>query len=102
MIGNNSGINVDPKTVKHCVDVGTETEPILESIMKHFVDVGTQTDPSRELIMVSECPVVEPILTPDKKRKIIALDHTYSKTKVDCAPENVSTKPEPELNPLDD
>ena len=59
MIGNNCGINVDPATVKHCVYVGTETEPILESILKHFVDVGTQTDPPRELTMVSECPVVE-------------------------------------------
>ena len=102
VIGNNCGINVDPATVKHCVDVGTETEPILESFMKHFVDVGTQTDRPRELIMVSECPVAETILTPEEKRTIVAMDHTYSKTKLDCAPENVSTKPEPEISPLGD
>ena len=102
VIGNNCGINVDPATVNHCVDVGTETEPTLESIMKHFVNVGTQTDPPRELIMVSECPVVETILTPEEKRKIVAMDHTYSRTKLDCAPEKFSTKPEPEISPLDD
>ena len=100
VIGNNCGINVDPATVKHCVYVGTEF--ILESIIKHFVDVGTQTDPRRELIMVSECPVVETTLTPEEKRKIVAMNHTYSKTKLDCAPENTSTKPEPEMSPLDD
>ena len=102
VIGNNCGINVDPATVKHCVDVGTETEHILKSIVKHFVDVGTQTDPPRDLIMVSEFPVVETILTPETKRNFVSLDHTYSKTKVDCALENVSTKPEPEISPLDD
>ena len=102
MVGNSCGIKVDPAAVKHCVDVGTETEPILESVMKHFVDVGTQTDPPRELIMVSENPVVQTIITPEEKRKKVAMDHTYSKTKLDCAPENVLTKPEPEISPLDD
>lgn len=82
--------------------MGTQTEPILESIIKHFVDAGTQTDPPRELIMVSECPVVETTLTPEEKRKIVAMDQTYRKTKLDCAPENVSTNPEPEIGLLDD
>ena len=50
----------------------------------------------------TECPVVKTTLTPDEKQKIVAMDLTYSKTKLDCAPENVSTKPEPEISPLDD
>ena len=92
VIGNNCGINVDPATVKHCVDVGTETEHILKSIVKHFVDVGTQTDPPRDLIMVSEFPVVETILTPETKRNFVSLDHTYSKTKVGLCPEKCFNK----------
>ena len=49
------------------------------------------------------CPkVTETTLTPEEKRKIVAMDHIYSKTKLDCAPENVSTKPEPEISPLHD
>ena len=92
VVSNNCGIIVGP-AVKHFVDVGTETEPIVESIVKQFVDVGTQTTPS-------DCPVVETILTPEERRRIVALDHTYSKSKLEFSPKNASTKAEPEVVPL--
>ena len=86
---------LEDDTVRQFADAGTETDPITEAPVKTFVHVGTQTAPLDSGWAVAE-------LTPERRRRNVALDHTYSrKPKPDADPKNVTTNVGPDSLPVE-